>query len=487
MNLNKERKKINRVRKKINTKLVINQDIIRISIFFCVLAVALIVYLCVFLLFESDAIINNTYNKRADSFKKTVERGTIYSSDDTVLAYSTQTENGEVRYYPYGNAFSHIVGFESNGGLGLEASYNFYLLTSHVNMFEKISNEFQGKKNPGDSIHTSLNVNLQVYISDILYGLKASAICINPETGEVISVVSKPDFDPNYISIIWDEIIKDEENSPLVNRATQGQYTPGSTFKIFTLAEFIRENPEYANYRYFCEGRIYCDGFTMACSDDFAHGDIGLREAMAYSCNLAFADIGLKLNTNKFAEDNDSLLFNSNLGVDFPYNKAVFQLDNNDSDFMKMQTAFGQGETLTNPLHLAMVMSAIANDGILMKTHVVNYITNTNGTTIKTFNKKVYKELFTSEETATMNEYLRAVVTEGTAYCMAYEDYEAYGKTGTAETNSDKELNIDNSWFVGYACFNNQKLVVCINIEDTTLTPYAAVDYAHMIFNYYFY
>ena len=111
MNPNRERKKINTVRKKISRGRVINQDILKVSVFFCVLAAALIVYLCFFLTFESGSIINNTYNKRSESFKKIIERGSIYSSDGTPLAYSENRDGVEVRIYPYGNIFAQVVGY----------------------------------------------------------------------------------------------------------------------------------------------------------------------------------------------------------------------------------------------------------------------------------------------------------------------------------------------------------------------------------------
>ena len=487
MNLFHERKKINKVRKKISRGRVINQDILKISVFFCILAAALIVYLCFFLTFQSGSIINNTYNKRSESFKKVIERGSILSDDGTPLAYSQMQGEEEVRVYPYGNAFAQVVGYESNGALGLEASYNYYLLTSHTNMFEKIANEFKGVKNPGDSIHTTLNLDLQLYISDLLDGQKASAICIDPQNGHILATVSKPDFDPNEIIYIWDDIISDEENSPLVNRATQGSYTPGSTFKIFTLLEFIRENPDYENYNYDCEGVLEGDGYSMSCIDQTAHGYETLEDAFAYSCNLAFADIGLKLDIDRFISANSDLLFNKDMEIDIAHNNAVFSLKKTDSDFLKMQTAFGQGKTLTNPLHLSLVMCAFANDGVLMRPHYVTKITSPSGGTVKKFSDKTYERLCSPNEAAIMNAYLRAVVNQGTAYCLFYEDYTAYGKTGTAETKSDKEENVDLSFFVGYAEKDGQKLVVCVNIEDTTRTWMSAVDFAHEIFNYYFY
>ncbi len=487
MNSNKERKRINKTRKVINRGRIVNQDILKVSIFFAILAFALIVYICIFLTFDASSVINNRYNKRAESFKKTVQRGTIYSSDGTALAYSDVDDGEEVRIYPYGRAFAHVVGFEANGGLGLESSYNYYLLTSHTNMLDKISNEFKGAKNPGDDMYTTLDLNLQLYISDLLDGMKASVICMDPSDGKIKAMVSKDDFDPNYIEENWEEIIADEENSPLVNRATQGQYPPGSTFKIFTLLEYMRENPDFNNFEYNCTSTIEKDNYSIACHDYTEHGWQNLKDSFANSCNCAFATIGTQLDLDRFYTNNSNLLFNSKIDIDIAYNPAAFNLTKEDSEFIIMQTAFGQGKTQTNPLQLSLVMSAIANDGVLMKPHLVTKVTSPSGETVKTFKDKVYLNLFEKEETNKLQEFLRSVVTDGTAQCLAWEDYTAYGKTGTAETLSDKNLNVDMSWFVGYAEKDGEKLVICLNIEDTSQTWEKAVDYSHYIFNYYFY
>ena len=196
---------------------MINSDILRVSIVFVVLFFALMVYMVFFLAVDAGSVINNTYNKRAESFKRRVERGTIYDANDNVLAYTETYEDGsEERIYPYGNTFAQVVGYETNGGLGLESSYNYYLLTSHVNMFEKISNEFNGVKNPGDSLHTTLRLDLQQYISDLMGDTMGGVIALNPETGEIYADVSKPDFDPNTIEENWDAIISDEDRKSVV-------------------------------------------------------------------------------------------------------------------------------------------------------------------------------------------------------------------------------------------------------------------------------
>ena len=487
MSLRSERRKVNKERKKINKGRMINSDILRVSIVFVVLFFAMMVYMVFFLSVEASSVINNTYNKRADSFKRRVERGTIYDVSGNELAYTTTNEDGsEERIYPYGNTFAQVVGYEANGGLGLESSYNYYLLTSHVNMFEKISNEFNGVKNPGDSLYTTLHADLQQYISDLMGDTMGGVIALNPETGEIYADVSKPDFDPNTIEENWDAIVSDEEGSPLLNRVTQGKYTPGSTFKMFTLLEYMRENPSFRDYTYNCEGTIYGDNYEINCYDGEVHGYEDLRSAFAYSCNCAFANLGLLLDREQFMKNNTKLLFNSKIDIDIAYNQSKFDISDETSEFMMMQTSFGQGETSTNPLHMALVMSAFANDGVLMKPHFASQIVSPSGKVVKNFKNTKYTTLCTSEEAAAMNEYLRAVVTDGTANNLNWGSYTAYGKTGTAETLSNKNENYDRSWFAGYGELGGEKLVLCVIVDNMNEAPMRAVDYAGSIFDYYF-
>ena len=492
MYLENTRRKLNKERQRVSGKRKLNKDILRMAIFFSVICLALVFYLGYFVQFRSSAVINNSYNKRSESLKKQVEKGSIYSADGELLAYTKTDDDGnETRIYPYANLFAHTVGFEEQGGLGLESSYNFYLLSSNTNVFKKIANEFTGTKNAGNSVVTNLDTKLQKKIYDTLEDAGASAVvAMEPETGKIVGMVSKNDFDPNTVSANWDSIVADEENSVLLNRATQGLYAPGSTFKIFTLYEYMKEHADsYEDYSYNCSGSIEAEDTTMSCYGGFAHGNISLKESLAVSCNCSFANIGLSLDKAKFKTTNENLYFNVDIPIDIASNQSVFSLDENSSDFETAQTAIGQGKTLVSPLHLAVVMSAIANDGVMMKPYLVSEVVSASDKTVETFEPEEYDTLFTSSEASVLQDYLSAPVEDanGTATVLQSDKYKAYGKTGTAETvssiNTDKEA-ADHSWFVGYAESKKGKLVVCVIIEKAQDTLYSAVDCSKEIFDY---
>ena len=493
MSQKRKEKKLEKERKRRNKERSINRDILKIAIGIAVLFICMAVYFVYFIEVRSSAAINNTYNKRSEEFKEKVVRGEIYANDgETLLAQTVVTEDGnEYREYPFANLYAHVVGFEDNGGLGIESSYNYYLLSSNIAILDKLKNEYKNVKSQGNSLVTTLDHGLQQKINDVLsYAGSSAAIAIDPDTGEILSLVSKPDFDPNTISQIWDEIVAEEENSILVNRATQGLYAPGSTFKIFTLAEYLKEHPsDYEEYSYDCSGEYAVEDMIMHCYGNTAHGPLNLEQSLAYSCNCSFANIGAGLDLQKFRANNRKLLFDADLPIDISCSRSSFALDSDASAQEIVQTSIGQGNTLVTPAHLAVVMSAIANDGILMKPHLGKEVRNEEGALISTFSPAASAVLFDVKDAGILKEYLRGVVTSGTALNLSYGNYTAYGKTGTAETisnyNVDSEAS-DHSWFVGWAEQDGKKMVLCVMIEKAQDTWGSAAQFSQEIFDYYF-
>lgn len=190
---------------------------------------------------------------------------------------------------------------------------------------------------------TTLDLNLQQAASDALGSLKGAVVVIEPGTGKILAMVSKPDFDPNLVDSNWDSL-NSNENSVLLNRATQGQYAPGSTFKVVTTLEYMRENlEEYPLYGYNCSGAIEKDGTTISCFGGHVHGQVSLADSLAYSCNASFCNIGLTLDVLGFRNTAKELLFDSKLPSVLPYSGSKFMLDDTDGSAAKMMTAMGQG------------------------------------------------------------------------------------------------------------------------------------------------
>lgn len=426
-------------------------------------------YIVYFTVVRAGTFVNSPYNQRQDAFAKNVVRGSITDRNGNVLAETQVADDGtETRYYPYSSLFSHVVGYSDDqlGRTGLESVENFELLTSNAFFIEKIQNEFEGSKNQGDTVITTLDADLQQAASDALGSYKGAVVIMEADTGKILAMVSKPDYDPNDIASDWQTLNTDEENSPLLNRATGGSYAPGSVFKIVTTLAYMRQNSNYSDYSYNCSGSITEDGTTIPCAGGNIHGQEDLRSSFANSCNSSFANIGLQLDISGFRDTADDLLFNSPLPGVLDYTKSSFVLDQDSPTSEIMMTAMGQGRTTVSPYHMALITQAIANGGTLMEPYLVDSVTNYTGTEVRRNVPKSYARLMTSDEASQLKEYMTAVVEEGTGSVLSGRSYTVAGKTGTAEYSSD-DSDRTHSWFTGFTNVDNPELVITVITEGS--------------------
>ena len=463
-----------------------NLESLLITYFFVFLMLAVMGNIVYYVAAESETVINNSYNKRQELLAKNNVRGKILSRNGEVLAQTNVDENGkETRIYPYSNVFAHVVGFSTQGKTGIESLGNISLLTSNAFIGEKIQNELDAEKSIGDNVVTTLDVDLQRAAYDALGVYSGAIIVSDPNTGEVLAMVSKPDFDPNEIVTIWDDIIEDSDSSVLVNRATQGMYPPGSTFKIITALEYYRENKtSIEDYSYKCTGSFKDGENKIQCYHGASHGVVDFRKSFAKSCNASFANIGLSLKIRSLDTTCDELLFNEKLPVDIPYKESSFVLTEDNSKYDIMQTSIGQGKTQITPMHLNMITSAIANKGVLMKPYFIGSIENYAGVQVEEFKAETSKRLMTEEEALFLTEIMEAVVTEGTASKLSGLSYTAAGKTGSAEFSEVKEDS--HAWFTGFAPVSNPEISVTIIVEGAGSGGDYAVPIAKKIFDAYF-
>lgn len=462
-----------------------NRDIIHITYLFVGMITLVMGFFIHFLVKDSNEVINNSYNQRQDLLAEQVVRGNILAADGEILAQTITNKKGkETRVYPYESMFSHVVGRFSKGRTGLESSNNFHLLTSNVNPIRKIVTELSGEKNIGDNVITTLNTDLQKTAYNALGDRKGSIVIMEPSTGKILAMVSKPDYDPNKIDEIWDELVdENNNNSALLNRATQGLYPPGSTFKILTTLEYIRENPDYNKYHYDCKGKGTFNEITINCYNNKKHGKEDIKKSFAKSCNASFAQLGNTLNMDSFRKLCDTFLFNAPLPTNLLYNPSSFVLDASSEKKEIPQTVIGQGKTQITPLHNALITSTIANGGVMMKPYLVDRIETTSGTTVKKYFPEIYGTLITPSESQVLTSFMTEVVTDGTATALNGKSYSSAGKTGSAEYEQGKPAH---AWFVGFAPAENPKIVVSIIVESVGTGSEYAVPIASKIFDTYF-
>ncbi len=473
--------------KKTNAPHQENKNIMLLTYVVLALFLGMMGYFGYFLQVKSEDVINSSYNARLDRFSDRILRGRIFSSDGLVLA---ETQNnalgGEVRVYPFANAFSHVVGYTSKGKTGVESLGNFYLLSSHVNLFEQIWDQLSGQKSPGDDVITTLDARLQMTAYEELGDRKGAVVCLEPGTGKLLAMVSKPDYDPNPASLdaVWETLIQEEnDQAQLLNRATQGLYPPGSVFKIVTALEAMRENTTgWKEIPFDCSGVYAVEGYSIKCYHNNVHGLQNLELSFANSCNGAFASLGLSLDLASMEELAFQLLFNTELPLALPYAKSTYSMKAGADTWEILQTSIGQGMTQVTPIHMAMMTAAIANGGILMKPYVIERVNNAAGEEVKKFLPSSAKSLMTAQEAGQLGDLMRQVVITGTGSALRDAPYSSAGKTGSAEFETGKETH---AWFTGYAPAEEPKIVVTVIVEEGGSGGQAAAPVARKLFDQY--
>ncbi len=453
-------------------------------VFLFLIMIGYLVYLNVW---KADELNSNAYNTKQDANTDKYIRGSILSADGSVLAETQVSESGEeTRVYPYANIFSHIVGYASNGKAGLEATCNSDLLDSHASVLTQIRDEEENRKQQGDSVVLTLNAKLQESAYYALGSYNGAVVALEPDTGKILAMVSKPDYDPNQIESLWESIVTDTSSSVLLNRATQGLYPPGSTFKILTTLAYMRQQPsEYGKFQYDCTSQFTVEDVTINCYNNSVHGQEDLKGALSHSCNTAYAKIGTELDNEEFRSLCEEFLFNRSLPTTMQHSTSQFNLDSSSSYGEQMTTAIGQGETLVTPLHMALITATVANGGIMMKPYCVDHIQTYDGNTVSKNSPAKYKRLMTTEEARILTEYMTATVTEGTATALGWYGFTAAGKTGSAEYVSNGKEGT-HSWFVGFSNVDDPDLVVAVIAENGGTGSQTAVPIAAQIFQTYY-
>lgn len=458
-----------------------------ISIVFFFILIGLIIYLLSFQFNEGRSFENSSFNRRRiDLLSQKYIRGSVYSSDGEIISY-TKTENGEdIRVYPYGNIFSHVVGYCDNGGSGLEGAYHSKMLSCHANIFYRIKTMINDERLVGDNIYTTLDSELQTSCYNALGNNKGAVIIMDVKTGAVLSMVSKPDYDPNDIVNNWDYYTSDDENveSILLNRATQGLYPPGSTFKILTALAYIRENPEaVSSYSYDCSGSITYDNNIINCYNSNKHGLLGFTESFAESCNSSFVNIGISVEKSNIKNICESFGLNKKFELVIPSKESKFLLDENTDNYELMQTVIGQGKTLVTPMQMTMIAASIANDGKLMRPYFLDHVETFKGVTISKTIKRSYGKLITEKEAIILQELMKKVVDDGTASSLNNSNYTVAGKTGSAEYGTGSDSH---SWFVGYAPAEEPEIAICVLVEGGGIGAERAVPITKKILDEYY-
>ncbi|HEX6391207.1 MAG TPA: penicillin-binding transpeptidase domain-containing protein [Solirubrobacteraceae bacterium] len=431
-------------------------------------------------IFDADALNhdNPSQNKRALVRGLTVKRGAIRADDNTVLAGSIKRSDGTyTRRYPDSGLFAHAVGYSflSVGQAGLEAEYDDDLRGKRSDA-ETLLDELRGRSNDGDRLVTNLDPAAQRVALQALNGRKGSVVALDPRTGAVKVMASVPSFDPNDVGRkrTFDRLNADNDNAPLLNRATQGGYPPGSTFKVVTAIAAIDSGKYTPESTVNGKSPITISGRPLANDGGEQFGVIDMTDALTHSVNTVWAQVGEDLGGKTMKRYMDRLGFCKELPLDYPSRQIRRSGENIDGckpptngrvDLGRM--AIGQDKLNVSPLQMAMVAAAVANGGKLMEPHLGAKIVDPDGRTKETIEPEEYSRVMSADSAAKVGEMMAHVVEEGTGTAAALQGIRVAGKTGTAEIGAVASEDLTQPWFIAFAPVDNPRVAIAATVERT--------------------
>lgn len=433
----------------------------RLFNFFLLGFLALIFQLAYWQVVASSFLESNPANPRVWELERNIWRGGIYDRYGEILALSKDDEG---RIYPLENKGFHIIGYNSRkyGKAGLESSYNRELLgLDNSNIIADFFNKILGRRKRGEDLVLTLDSNIQRKAYDALGSHKGAVVVLKPKTGEILALVSKPSVNPEEISKEWDKL-NINSDSPLLNRATQGLYPPGSTFKILIAGVALEKGITKPEEVFFCPGYTEVEDKKIFCYNHIAHGNITLSRAMALSCNVTFTKLGIRLGDQGL----DSYIKGLDWSVDHSLGLSMAKSNLLGGQHLSkkevVQRSIGQGAVLTTPLYMACLISSVANDGVLMRPYLVSEIRDGAGHVIRKNKPKELNQIFTPTVAKELAKMLQGVVEDGTGRQTKLEGLDIAGKTGTAENPHGQP----HAWFMGFAPLDNPEIAIVVVVEN---------------------
>jgi peptidoglycan glycosyltransferase len=418
-------------------------------------------------------------NRRALVRGLTVKRGAIRAADGTVLAGSVKRGDGTyTRRYPQNGLFSHAVGYSflTAAQSGLEAEYDDELRGKRSDA-ETLVDELRGRSTDGNRLVTNLDPKAQQLAIDELAGRKGSIVALDPRTGAVKVMASVPGFNPNDVRDrkTFERLQTDSANAPLLNRATQGGYPPGSTFKVVTAIAAIDSGKYTPQSTIDGKSPITISGRPLANDAGEQFGTIDFTTALTHSVNTVFAQVGEAVGPRTMKRYMDRLGFCKQLPLDYPSDQIrpsgesvkghCVPATNGAVDVGRM--AIGQDKLTVSPLQMAMVASAVANGGKLMEPHLASKVVDPDGRTRKTIDPQEYSRVMSADSATKVGEMMTHVVDEGTGTAAALQGIKVAGKTGTAEIGLVASQNLTQPWFIAFAPVDNPRVAIAVTVERT--------------------
>jgi penicillin-binding protein A len=453
----------------------VNAPIKRLFALVLVLFAVLVYFTSRNAVFDASALRDNALNRRTLLEEQRIHRGSIRAADGTVLARSVKQRGGVYsRRYPTGGLFGHAIGysFTTLGRAGLE-KYRNDDLTGKRNELTSVIDQLRGHRQTGDSVSTTLDAQAQRAAYQALAGRKGAVVALDPRTGAVKVVASEPEFDPNALRGpgTYSKLANDNANRPLVNRATQFGYAPGSTFKVVTATAALDSGRFTPQSTVDGKNGVKISGVPLQNDYNQSFGPIDLATALAKSVNTVYAQVAERLGKQTMKKYMQRFGFDSKPQLDYPSDQMSSSGEYRNGHLIPPTSRFvdvgrmgiGQDKLSVTPLQMAEVAAAVANGGRLMKPHMTDRIVDTDGRTVERIKPEVQSTVMKPSTASALTAMMEGVVTGGTGTQAQIPGVRVAGKTGTAETQIGKTIN--NVWFIAFAPADHPRVAIAVTLE----------------------
>jgi peptidoglycan glycosyltransferase len=470
-----------------------NRQVTKLAVASLILLSALIVATTYWQTWASAGLAEKQDNaiQRVAQFR--IKRGLIRAADGTILATNVRRKAGGqtlyFRRYPTGRLFAHLVGYSTQvrARAGLEQSENAYLTSSNANLgtiLNKTLDKIKGVTITGNDLILSVRPRIQRLAMSQLAGKCGAAVVMNPNTGKVYALASQPSYDPNLVEKHFNLIKAPgapcHPAAPLLNRATDGLFTPGSTFKVVTATAALNAHKFTPESSFDDPG--YCVEYgkqvSNAASPDGpveAFGRVTFAQGLQHSINSVFCNIGKAIGAGLILDYAKKFGFYKDPPLETPASeKAPSGLYHGGRLFFPPhpatqvdpgRLAFGQETLAVTPLQMAMVASTVANGGVAMNPQVLERVVDSGGKTIVRVHPKALRRVMSRQTADEITTMMVAAVDDGTGGAAAIPGTSVAGKTGTAETGNS---GINTTWFICFAPAENPKVAVAVTLENQT-------------------
>jgi peptidoglycan glycosyltransferase len=419
-----------------------------------------------------------------------IKRGLIRAADGTVLAANRQRKvDGQTFYfrrYPQGDLASNIIGYstQARSRAGLERSLNDYLTGSNGSLRTVLDTKLDalaGKTIVGNSVTLTIDPELQRVAQSALAGNCGAAVALDPATGAVLAMATSPGYDANQVDRNYRQILRRPAAcSPaarLLNRATAGLYAPGSTFKLVTAAAALDTGKVTPGTSFTDPG--YCIEYGKPVYNydtDSPFGRVSFHQALQYSINSVFCEVGKQLGGLAILDYGRRFGMYADPGLELPgdeqrpsglYERGKLFFPKQDFQVDPGRLAFGQERLGITPVQMAMVVSAIANDGVLMQPYLVRLIRSPGGKVVVRHEPKEVGRVMKTQTAQVLTDMMVSAVSAGTGTAAQISGVEVAGKTGTAETGV---AGRNTTWFVAFAPASDARIAVSVALENQTGT-----------------